>query len=584
MHPWDLNEEEARMLQEELAEDCQLEGEPEIDLIAGLDVSFYPESRICIASAVNYYVPDGRIHEKVVLISELNFPYISGLLAFREAPPMIDAAMCLKHEPDCYLVDGHGYAHPRRMGLASHIGLFLDTPTIGCAKNILVGEFDEPGEEVGDHTSIWDGEPVGFAFRSQEEADPVFFSPGHKIEPNYIPEVVEPLLTEKSRLPEPVRLADRTARDERERIELIAKPFLDEEIGVFLVGGTLRDLLTGNQPEDYDLMATEFPESCRKKLADQFDGKWFTLDRERDMHRLPGEEVQVDVTVVGEENVVDDLHRRDFTINSIALDMDRESWVDPVEGRSDADQRILRLSGEDALENDPLRILRAYRLAADHRLTFVDELQQEIGDQVDRLEEISKERITEELLKLADRPVAADWFQKMYEDGVLTGCPYFRCEGVDESRLIEHWMPAIKNHPALEEQEFHGGFGILSCFKMGRFIAQNYLSSWPIHKRVKSLIRGSYKGIESDLPELHVLKSSQLHLFGRLFGRGLWEKWDRDRMLKAVIELDEFIRKREEKTREIVEAHEAEENLGEIKDREFSDYLPELWAETVGSI
>ncbi len=584
MHPWDLNEDEARMLQEELAEDCLLKGEPDINLIAALDVSFYPESRICIASAINYSVADHRIHEKVVLISELNFPYISGLLAFREAPPMIDAAMCLETEPDCFLIDGHGYAHPRRMGLASHVGLFLDTPSIGCAKNILVGECDEPGEEVGEHTSIWDGEPVGFAVRSQAGASPIFLSPGHMIEPNYIPEVIEPLLSEKSRLPEPLRLADRTAREERERIEVITRPFLDEDIGVFLVGGTIRDLLTGKQPEDYDLMASEFPESVQNKLADELAGKWFTLDEERQMYRLPGDKTQVDLTVVGEEKVVDDLRRRDFTINSIALDMDREAWVDPVEGRADADQRVLRLTREDALENDPLRILRAYRLAADHKLNFSEQLQKNIRSNISRLETVSKERITEEMLKIADRPVASRWFQKMYEDGVLTDCPYFRCEAVDESKLIEHWLPALKNYPALRDREFHGGINILSCFKMVRFIAQNQLSSWPVHHLIKSLVQGSYAGIEDKIPELHVLKSSKVALLGRLFGRGLWENWNKDKMLRAIIELEEYIDIREEKTREIVEANKDADNIGEIKDRKFSDILPEFWQKTVGKL
>ncbi len=584
MHPWDMNEEEARMLQEELAEDCILDGEPEVELVAGLDVSFYPDSRICIASAVSYSLTNRRVYEQVVKISELNFPYISGLLAFREAPPMIEAAMCLKARPDCFLVDGHGYAHPRRMGLASHIGLFLDTPTIGCAKNILVGEYDEPAEQTGASTQIWDGEPVGYAVRSMEGADPIFLSPGHMISNEYVPKVVEPLFTENSRLPEPLRLADRTAGTERSKIEDLVKPFTEQEIGVFLLGGTVRDLLTGKQPDDYDLMVTNFDNEIRTELEDEFGGSWFTLDEERQMYRLPGEKVQVDVTVVGEQEVVEDLERRDFTINSIALDMVRESWVDPVDGRHDAEQRILRLTSNNSLDEDPLRLLRAYRLAADHNLIFADELQQKIGATVGRLQDVSRERITDELLRLSDRPDSGDWFQKMYDDGLISGCPYFRSEAIEEIRLIEHWRPALKNYPTLNARDYHGGYETMTCFKTARLIRQEELDSWPLHRQIKQLARGSYSGMEAKTPDLPILKSNHFNLMGRLFGRGLWERWERDRMLRAIIELEEFIEKREQEEREIVEEHREEGNIGEAKEQRFAEILPQYWEQTVGKL
>ncbi len=582
MHDWNLTKEEARFLQEELAEDCILEGKPEVELVAGLDVSFYPGSQICIASAVSYSLKNQHVCEEVLIISKLEFPYISGLLAFREAPPMIEAALSLKNKPDCFIVDGHGYAHPRRMGLASHIGLFLDTPTIGCAKNILVGEYNDPGPEVGDSDVIWDGEPIGHVIRSRKEAKPIFISPGHMIDPEYLPQLVKPFLTGDYRLPEPLRQAEIKARSERQLIEQIIKPFVDHEISICFVGGTLRDLLTGKKPRDYDLMVGEFSREVRRDLENQFGGHWFALDPDRQMYRLPGKKIQLDLMVVPPEEVEDDLERRDFTINSVALDMGQDLWVDPFGGREDASKRVLCPTTNSSLADDPLRLLRGYRLAAEHHLSFHPQLRERISETVPLLGRVSKERITEELLKLCGRQDASHWFEVMYDDGVMTEADFLRSEVVEESRIIERWKPTIKNYPLIKEREYHGGYDLLTCFKMARAIRQSELDDWPLHQQIKRLCRESFLGFSTRPTDLKILSANSLALLGRVLGQGLTENWGGPKIINKIVELEEYLELRGEKTKQIVEEHKNEDNLGEIKNEQLQQVLPELWSNTIG--
>ncbi len=582
MHPWNLSEDEARELQESLANDCILEGNPEVETIAALDVSIYPESKIGIASAINYSVTSHRIIEEVILLTEVTFPYISGLLAFREAPPMIEAASCLKTAPDCYLIDGHGYAHPRRVGLASHIGLFLDAPTIGCAKNILVGEYEEPGKNSGDYSKIWDGEPLGYAMRSKENAGPIFLSPGHRISREVIPEIIKPLLNNKSRLPEPLRLANQQAKKERRKLEIIARPFLDEKSGVFLVGGTVRDLLLGKRPSDYDLLVTGFSEKIKDELAEEFSGNWFTLDEKRKMYRLPGDESQIDVAVVDGQEVVEDLNRRDFTINSIALDLQREGWIDPVEGREDAAQRLLRPTREDSIEEDPLRILRAYRLAKQHRLSLTDSLRAQVRENSSRLEEVSKERTVAELLELVAGVRASRWLEMMLEEGVFSSTPFFRYEGPHDCRLLETWTPVLKNHSLLAGN-YHAGFTLYDGFKAARLLTQKNISDWPLHRHIKQTALSSYRElpVEPD-PEAMLLNSK--HLIGRLLGRGLWENWDKDQMLRGMLALENYLEARNKLEKELVDELKGDPELGVKKEKRLIELLPPIWAETLASI
>jgi deoxyribonuclease V len=144
------------------------------------------------------------------------FPYVPGLLSFREAPAVLAACADLTVEPDIFLCDGQGYAHPRRLGLASHLGLFLERPTIGCAKSRLVGEYEEPERVFGAHTPLVDrGEVVGAAVRTRPRHKPLFVSPGHKISLETAVDVTLACCRGGAFLPEPTRLAHELVTQER---------------------------------------------------------------------------------------------------------------------------------------------------------------------------------------------------------------------------------------------------------------------------------------------------------------------------------------------------------------------------------
>ena len=139
----------------------------------------------------------------------LTFPYVPGLLSFREAPAILAALTALAIEPDVVLIDGHGYAHPRRIGIASHVGLLIDRPTIGCAKSVLVGEFEEPCLEAGSRSPITHkGEVVGVALRTRAGVRPVYVSVGHKVSLDRAVEIVL-ACCDGTRISKPLREADR---------------------------------------------------------------------------------------------------------------------------------------------------------------------------------------------------------------------------------------------------------------------------------------------------------------------------------------------------------------------------------------
>jgi deoxyribonuclease V len=151
--------------------------------------------------------PNLKIIERQSFVASINFPYIPGLLTFREGPSILSAFKKIKNEPDIILFDGQGIAHPRRMGIATHLGLFLNRPTIGCAKSRLSGKYTSVGEQKGDYTPLKEGEEVlGVVLRTRKGVKPIFLSPGHKIDlPNSIEIVLKCIV--KYRLPLPVREA-----------------------------------------------------------------------------------------------------------------------------------------------------------------------------------------------------------------------------------------------------------------------------------------------------------------------------------------------------------------------------------------
>ena len=188
-------------------------GEPvaldQIHTVAGVDASYREIGRAAIAV---FSFPDLTLLEEVTATREAPFPYIPGLLAFREGPVALAAYERLTIQPDLLLFDAHGYAHPRRMGLASHLGVYLDRPSIGCAKSRLTGKYEEPGPESGAWSPLLSrGEEIGRVVRTKARTKPIFVSVGYRVT---LPLAVEVVLrcVRGYRLPEPTRIADRLTR------------------------------------------------------------------------------------------------------------------------------------------------------------------------------------------------------------------------------------------------------------------------------------------------------------------------------------------------------------------------------------
>ena len=181
LHSWNVTREEARQLQNELR--TQVVGTDrfgKINTVAGADIGFKKD--IARASVVVLSFPELQVVESVVTESPVRFPYIPGLLSFREIPPLLTAFTQLQTEPDLVIVDGQGIAHPRRFGLASHLGLVLDKPAIGCAKSRLWGRYTEPETEQGSYTYLMDkDEVIGAAVRTRKNVQVVYISIGHRI-------------------------------------------------------------------------------------------------------------------------------------------------------------------------------------------------------------------------------------------------------------------------------------------------------------------------------------------------------------------------------------------------------------------
>ena len=208
-HRWNLTPTEAIELQRELAAqvlETPLKVMPRI--VAGADCAFSPDGRMVIAGWVVWDVIHQREIESTTATVEVSFPYVPGLLTFREAPALLAAARKLKVMPDLLMFDGQGRAHPRRIGIASHMGLVLDCPSIGCAKSRLCGEHKEPATARGSQVSLIDGdESIGRVVRTRRGLKPVYVSVGHRLNLDDAVKVVL-LCCTKYRLPEPTRLAD----------------------------------------------------------------------------------------------------------------------------------------------------------------------------------------------------------------------------------------------------------------------------------------------------------------------------------------------------------------------------------------
>jgi deoxyribonuclease V len=184
LHDWAMTPREAVELQKSLRERVRVEPlKKRIETIAGADISFNKFSPVVYAGLVVMRLPSLEVIEEVGVVSESKFPYVPGLLSFRESPSVLEAWSKLKTEPDAVMFDGQGIAHPRRIGIASHVGLIINRPTLGCAKSVLVGKYEEPAQERGSWTELVDkGEVVGAAVRTKTKVQPIFVSPGHLID------------------------------------------------------------------------------------------------------------------------------------------------------------------------------------------------------------------------------------------------------------------------------------------------------------------------------------------------------------------------------------------------------------------
>ena len=208
LHSWQVSGAQALDIQCRLAAQVSRSGEVvKPRFIAGVDISADKGQGVATGAAVVLQYPELRVVEAKLADGKLNFPYIPGLLSFRESPLILAACQKLAITPDLILVDGQGIAHPRRMGLASHLGLFLNLPTIGCAKSLLCGTHETPGIEPGSYAEVVNrDETIGVALRTKLRVKPIYVSIGHKVD---LQTAIYWVMNccRGYRLPEPARLA-----------------------------------------------------------------------------------------------------------------------------------------------------------------------------------------------------------------------------------------------------------------------------------------------------------------------------------------------------------------------------------------
>jgi len=216
IHPWDVTPAQARAIQDRLREQVVRQDDfSHIETVAGLDIGFEDGGKTTRAAVVVLRFPGLDLLERALARCPTSFPYVPGLLSFREIPAALEALARLRVEPDLLLCDGQGYAHPRRFGLACHLGLLTDLPSIGVAKSRLIGTHGTLDPQKGAQTRLrHDGEIIGTLLRTRNGVRPVYVSVGHRIGLETALDYVLACTT-RYRLPEPTRLAHRLASDEK---------------------------------------------------------------------------------------------------------------------------------------------------------------------------------------------------------------------------------------------------------------------------------------------------------------------------------------------------------------------------------
>ncbi len=208
LHPWKVSPATAIRIQRGLRRRLNVKAyRGPIETIAGVDVSYDKRSPMMYAAVVVIHLSDHQILETATAVTHATFPYIPGLLSFRESPAVLHAFTRLRRRPDCLLCDGQGIAHPRRLGIACHLGLLLHVPSIGCAKSLLVGAYREPAFKRGSFRTLsHNGERIGIILRTRDGIEPVYVSPGYRMSVQRAREIV--LATYGGyRIPEPTRQA-----------------------------------------------------------------------------------------------------------------------------------------------------------------------------------------------------------------------------------------------------------------------------------------------------------------------------------------------------------------------------------------
>jgi deoxyribonuclease V len=205
-HPFNVSLSKAIDIQEELKERIKIiKFRKKIKIVGGADVAYKEDKAYGVVVCLE--LPNLNLIERKEEILKVKFPYIPSLLAFREGEVILRAIKRLKISPDIFIFNGHGIAHPRRMGLATHLGIILDIPTIGCAKNRLIGTYEEPIKSKGAYSLLKEGEDtVGAVLCSKDKSKPIFISPGNKIDLISAIDIVLKCC-KNYRLPEPLRLA-----------------------------------------------------------------------------------------------------------------------------------------------------------------------------------------------------------------------------------------------------------------------------------------------------------------------------------------------------------------------------------------
>lgn len=209
LHGWKVSPRQAILIQKELAQRI-ITGEriPKLRKIAACDIGYTSTKGQLLAAIAIFNFPQLKLIEKTIKKGKVDFPYIPGLLTFREGPLLLEAFSTINYRPDLVIFDGQGIAHPRKMGLATHMGILLDIPTIGCAKSFLYGSFEEPGIAKGAYSYIRDnhGQVIGAALRTRNDVRCIFVSVGYRIS---LEEAIRIILTcsPKFRIPEPLRVA-----------------------------------------------------------------------------------------------------------------------------------------------------------------------------------------------------------------------------------------------------------------------------------------------------------------------------------------------------------------------------------------